>query len=382
MYTYIHLPFCASQCIYCDFVVIKKGTPELKGAYLKALIQEIKTTLEDVPESITSIQSIYFGGGTPSQYSAEAIFKLIETLKQFSILSPNAEITLEMNPEGSVSSPSEYKQAGVNRVSVGIQSLQANELKRLSRIHSPQKAIEQIYQIIDAGILNISVDLMHGTPEQTPSSWQNTLEQITQLPIQHISAYGLQVEQDTPLEKLVAQGKMVIPDEDNQVAFYEITQQVLNENHFLQYEISNYAKAGYESQHNLNYWLQGDFYGFGLGAHGYINHNRYANTEVLNDYLENPQLKQTQSLVSETEQLQNTLIFGLRLNQGLNITQLTQIYGQLFSQKLLKILTPSINQGLLSLKEDTLKLTARGQLLSNSVLEPLLKIEAPTPVIN
>ncbi|MBY0405505.1 MAG: radical SAM family heme chaperone HemW [Cyanobacteria bacterium] len=279
MYVYCHIPFCVSHCIYCDFYVVleKYGG---KDAYVDALIQEINGQLGNARNPIAPIETLYFGGGTPSLVSAEGYQRIFQALRQHTTFSESAEITLEANPKGFhptndkssyMASPLEdYLACGFNRVSVGIQSFNSEELKRLSRIHSSQQAVDYVKALQSAGFQNISIDLMYGIPAQTLETWKQTLHQAVDLGIQHISMYGLKVEEGTPLEKLAQYPRYQTPNDERTVEMYVYAVDFLEEAGFLPYEISNLAKPGFASRHNLNYWNNGYFYGFGVSAHGYV----------------------------------------------------------------------------------------------------------------
>jgi oxygen-independent coproporphyrinogen-3 oxidase len=346
---YLHVPFCRSRCIYCDFFVVlqKHGGQE---AYIEALLQEINGRFATLPKPQTvtdsAIETLYVGGGTPSLLSAEEYQRVFAALKQQRSFAAKAEITLEANPGGAgsgmVSAPQAYLAVGFNRISVGIQSLNDAELKKLSRTHSATEAEAFVRSLQAAGWRNISLDLMYGLPLQTMASWQETLQRAVALDVQHISMYGLKVEEGTPLERLSQlpgdSGGYATPDDDVSVAMYFEGIKILKTAGFERYEISNWAKPGFQSQHNLNYWNQGDWLALGPSAHGYMGGERIENVRNLTAYLNNPLQEDDRVPCPESEQLENALIFGLRKAEGVHIPSLEQRFGIDFRQKYADVL--------------------------------------------
>jgi oxygen-independent coproporphyrinogen-3 oxidase len=325
-HAYIHVPFCASKCVYCDFYVelAKYGR---QAAYVEALKQEITLRYQqDASKNLQlpSLKSLYIGGGTPSLLEASIYQQVFETIEQYQLFSPNTERTLEINPNRLASSLVDYRAVGFNRVSIGIQSFSPLELKKLSRQHTADEAIATVHQAKEAGFENISIDLMYGIPTQTLDSWEATLEQAMALPIQHISLYGLQLEAGTPLETLVHKAKAhyPLPTDEACLAMYQLAVDRLTQAGFYQYEVSNFAKNGLKSTHNLAYWQGKSFWGFGAGATGFVGGVRYENSTNLEGYIANPLAMQTETVVSALEQLENQFIFGLRLTEGIDVEAL------------------------------------------------------------
>ncbi len=371
MFIYIHLPFCLSHCIYCDFYVELKATEDRRQAYLNALKQEIAHYLGQATHC-SPIRTIYLGGGTPALFPAEEIASLLSLLQSFAPFAPDAEITLEANPEGMASLPSDYRQTGVNRLSIGVQSLQPNELKRLSRVHSRDQVFRFLDQVRTAGFQNISIDLMYGIPEQTMETWQDTLSQAVQLPIEHISMYGLKVEEDTALDTLIRQGRMALPMDEDTVDMYEFAVNYLAQQGFQLYEISNLSKPGFESRHNLNYWDNNEFWGFGVSAHGYINQVRYENARNLQHYQTNPILRVENHFCTPQEQLENALIFGLRKRAGVSIVELERRYSVDFEKQYLPRIQRYLDTGYLHLEDGFLKLDPKAIPVSNDILSAFM----------
>lgn len=366
MFIYIHVPFCPSRCIYCDFFVVleKYGG---QAAYVKALQQEIKLRFEKADQPLSPIQTLYVGGGTPSLLCAEDYQAIFDTLQQYTPFAPNAEITLEANPKGMKDSPEQYLEVGFNRLSIGVQSWQDTELKKLSRIHTGLEAEQFIHEVHQAGFHNLSIDLMYGIPLQTQASWQSTLEKTASLPIQHVSMYGLKVEEGTPLQTLLDYRTYPLPQEDETVALYFQALDYLKAHGFQQYEFSNLAKPDYESKHNLNYWNNGFYYAFGPSAHGYVNHQRYENIRDLAAYLKNP-LKGTQHPCPPQERLENALIFGLRKTEGVDIQALETEFNIDFRKQFGSVLYKFQPDGFLHLENNRLTLPTQAIPVSNSIL--------------
>lgn len=359
---YLHVPFCRSRCIYCDFYVVleKHGG---KDAFVDAVIKEIEGRFTEIrlksPDKLANatIETLYVGGGTPSLLAASEYQRIFEALKQQLPFSETAEITLEANPteasfekesnqnriHTAMASPVEdYLKLGFNRISVGVQSLIDTELKKLSRVHSAQEAEAFIRHLQSSGWQNISLDLMYGLPLQSLASWQETLERACALNVQHISMYGLKVEEGTPLERLSQipgdPGHYAVPEDDLAVDMYFAGLKRLREAGFERYEISNLGKPGYESRHNLNYWHQGEWLALGPSAHGSMNNEHIHNVRDLSLYLENPLAEDERLPCPRQEQLENTLIFGLRTVEGVHIPCLEKDFGIDFRNKYAHVL--------------------------------------------
>lgn len=372
MFIYVHLPFCLSHCIYCDFYVELKATAERRRAYLDALKREIIFYLGQSSGHVEPIQTVYFGGGTPGLFPALEIQEILALLARYAPLHPEAEITLEANPEGMADSPEAYRTVGINRLSIGVQSFQPNELKRLSRVHSRDAVYRFVRAAQAAGFDNLSIDLMYGIPEQTTDSWQDTLNQAVSLGIQHISMYGLQVEPETALEKLLGQGRLTLPPEDDTVEMYFTGVSFLEAAGFNLYEISNLAHPDRASRHNLNYWENGTFWGFGVSAHGYMHGLRYENAMSLADYLADPPRRSLEYPCTPQERLENALIFGLRKTAGVSVTEIERTYQIDFRQCYGDALARFLDAGLLKWEGDTLCLTRDAIPISNEILAVFL----------
>lgn len=379
MFIYLHVPFCVSRCIYCDFYVVleKYGG---KDAYVDAVCREIDLRFQsiDLAQFPSGIQTLYVGGGTPSLLSSAAYQRILSHLNHYLPFAPGAEITLEANPGAKHSEmaddPAKYLEVGFNRVSVGVQSFNDLELKKLSRVHSAQEAVQFIKRLQRAGWRNISLDLMYGIPLQTMATWQETLQQTIDLGLQHVSMYGLKVEENTPLDRLTtlqaSRGNYPLPEEDEVVAMYYEALQMLGAAGFERYEFSNLAKPGYASRHNLNYWNNGDYLALGVAAHGYWQGLRYETVRDIQRYIEHP-LSGEKASCPPQERLENAIIFGLRKAEGIDITALEREFQLDFRQRYADVLK-KYEGNFLAWHGNVLRLTERAIPLSNSILSEFM----------
>ena len=375
---YLHIPFCVKKCNYCDFLSAPAGE-ETRAAYVDALLEEIRGF--DEPEDY-EVVTVFFGGGTPSILPGQAIFRIMEALREKFSFRKGAEITLEANP-GTVDKEklSFYKKAGINRLSFGLQSADAEELKKLGRIHTWEKFLESFQLAREAGFSNINVDLMSALPGQTKESWEKTLRQVLALQPEHISAYSLIIEEGTPFYQLyekdverrdAGEEPELIPSEEEERAMYEATGRILKEQGYLHYEISNYAKPGCECRHNLGYWQRRDYLGFGLGASTLLNPVRYKNTEDLEAYLGGDFSKKEFFVLTKDNQIEETMFLGLRVLEGVSKEQFREQFSCELRVVYRKELEKLEQEGLLEEEGDFVRLTSRGIDLSNPVLAEFL----------
>ena len=375
---YLHIPFCVKKCNYCDFLSAPAGE-ETRAAYVDALLEEIRGF--DEPEDY-EVVTVFFGGGTPSILPGQAIFRIMEALREKFSFRKGAEITLEANP-GTVDKEklSFYKKAGINRLSFGLQSADAEELKKLGRIHTWEKFLESFQLAREAGFSNINVDLMSALPGQTKESWEKTLRQVLVLQPEHISAYSLIIEEGTPFYQLyekdverrdAGEEPELIPSEEEERAMYEATGRILKEQGYLHYEISNYAKPGRECCHNLGYWQRRDYLGFGLGASTLLNPVRYKNTEDLEAYLGGDFSKKEFFVLTKDNQIEETMFLGLRVLEGVSNEQFREHFSCELNVVYRKELEKLEQEGLLEEEGDFVRLTSRGIDLSNPVLAEFL----------
>lgn len=320
--------------------------------------------------------AIYFGGGTPTILSAEQIGRIVESLKAGGFWRSPAEATIEANP-GTVDSGflKKLRQLGFDRISLGVQSLQDNELSCLGRVHSAAQALEAIQSARDAGFSRVSADLMYGIPKQTPASWRDTLDRIIQLGLSHVSAYGLIVEEGTPLYRLAEEGRAGLPEEDDLLAMYETAVELLPKHGLLRYEVSNYGMPGQESLHNKVYWHYEPYAAFGAGACSFTGTKRLTNTADINGYIEAVRARKNgrrdsgaeQEELSPVMQLEEAMIMGLRLTEGVYLPAIRARFGVDPREHWRRELAPFLAKGMLEQDGDFLRLTPYGMRFGNEV---------------
>ncbi|MCI9063380.1 MAG: oxygen-independent coproporphyrinogen III oxidase [Clostridia bacterium] len=371
---YIHIPFCKQKCIYCDFISYA-DKQDKQERYVKSLIKEIQQWR--IENKDTEIDTIYIGGGTPSYLDSEYILEILDQFKE-KIL-PNAEITIEVNP-GTVNTKKleDYKRAGINRLSIGLQSTNNRLLNLMGRIHSFEEFQETYKQSRKVGFDNINVDLMIGLPTQTIQDIKKSLDEIINLDPEHISVYSLIVEENTIMQKLIDEGTLKLPDEELERNMYWYVKNTLELNGYNHYEISNFSKPGFESKHNMNCWNQKEYKGFGIAAHSYINNNRFSNIIDMNKYITNIEEKQFEKNIvieekqEEFKKKQEFMLLGLRKIEGISIQEFKNKFVDnpifLFKEELNEL----SNNGLIVINEDKIKLTHKGLDLANLVWEKFI----------
>lgn len=354
---YVHIPFCEHICHYCDFVKRVPKNKEMVDSYLVALRKEIFS----YQAHFDTIETIYIGGGTPSMLDESELIYLFESLKNIHPI----EYTIEVNPESYTHKKGEiFKQYGVNRVSLGVQTFNEKLLNYLNRKHSNAKVYEVVSDLKSLGIPYISLDLIYAIPGQTMEDLEQDLEHIRTLNVSHVSCYSLILEEKTYFYHQYLRGKFEQMDEDMEAMMYQKVMEKLKDQGFEHYEISNYAKDGHYSKHNLLYWTLGEYIGVGLGAHGFINNHRTLNHKALPKYLNTPlELKTFQD---DDMRIQDELIFGLRKIQGIHVKEIEDKYNISLMKKYPK-LQEKIDLGLVEWKGEYLKLTEKGIFLGNQV---------------
>ena len=370
---YIHIPFCRSKCDYCDFYSLA-GRDDRMDQYQKALLSHIKETAplaQDFP-----VDTIYIGGGPPSYYGAKRLKELLGVIRKLYKVEKDAEVTVECNPDSvDVKSLKILRKAGVNRLSMGMQSANACELERIHRIHTPQQVNEAATAARKAGFTNLSLDLIYGLPGQTMDSWKDTVEHALSLIPQHLSCYGLKVEEGTPLAARVAQGE-VLPDDDQQADLYLWTVGRLERAGYPQYEISNFAKPGFASRHNLRYWLTQPYIGFGPGAHSDFGGRRYSFVRDLDAYiqgvLQGGDIIDESEIIPKRERCGEYLMLRLRTVQGINEQEYRSTYFMDFAP-LQARLEQFRAQGWAEQTDGRWNFTPKGFLLSNQLIGDLLE---------
>ncbi len=374
---YIHIPFCTNKCFYCDFNSFVTSNPQVVRDYLEALKLEMKRTFEEIqPETI---ETIFVGGGTPSYLNLEQMRFFLESVEKSlgSYLSSNWEFTMEANPGTTdLEKLKLMRSFGVNRLSFGVQSFDDDLLKRIGRIHDVPDVYRSIDNAVTAGFSNISVDLMFGLPDQTLEQFRASIEKAMQLPITHISSYGLKVEENTVFHSLYQKGQLPLPAEETELAMYLLLIELLEQHGFKQYEISNFAKPGMESRHNCTYWLNHDYYGLGAGAHGYVNGVRHVNAGPLAKYVEMAQSglpRVEEFTVEPAEAMEDQLILGLRLIQGVDLARFERRFGRTVEQEFGEIVKEEIAKGMLAEQDGYLRLTKTALPLGNEVFARFLR---------
>lgn len=381
---YIHIPFCKQKCSYCDFCSYANKESFIKR-YIQCVLKEIievgnnnKIDFENGKDDLFLVKTIYIGGGTPSLIDSKYIVQIIEDIKLNFEIDEKAEITIEVNP-GTVTLEKleDYKRAGINRLSIGLQSTHEHLLKEIGRIHTYLDFLDTFRFAREAGFENINVDLMIGIPNQTLEEVKDSIEEIVSMEPEHISVYSLILEEGTPLFKKVEEG-LELPDEELERKMYWNVKRILEANGYNHYEISNFAKQGYESKHNLDCWNQKEYIGFGIAAHSYTNGIRYSNIENIEQYIKNyDEDKTEENLVfhgkQDMEAMQKEyMLLGLRKIDGVSIQEFKIKFVAnpvfLYHSELEKL----VNEELLEIDGDQIKLTNKGLDLANIVWEEFI----------
>lgn len=370
---YIHIPFCIRKCNYCDFL----SFPETESGiaqYCHALKEEIKRT-GDQAEGI-GVRSVFIGGGTPSILEAEQITEIMTCIRNNFSIEKNAEITIESNP-GTLNAEKLncYHELGINRLSIGLQSTDDDCLRRLGRIHTFQEFEKNYEKARKSGFQNINIDLMSGLPGQSLRGYEDTLNRVTELKPEHISSYSLIIEEGTPFYKSDSVLQQ-LPDEDTERKMYERTKEILEQQGYERYEISNYARQGRECIHNLGYWEQVPYLGMGLGASSFYNGARFSNERNFRKYLSTPYLpfehREDYVQVSREEQMEDTMIFGLRKMKGISVSEFEREFGTPIWEMYGSVIERYSNLGLLIQEGDVLRLTDAGIDVSNRIFEDFI----------
>ena len=374
---YFHIPFCVKKCNYCDFLSAP-STGEQQEAYMGALFRELEGRAGEYSDY--TVTSVFVGGGTPSIVRAELIAELMKLVKQYFMLSADAEITIEVNP-GTVDEEKLciYRKAGINRISIGLQSANSLELQKLGRIHSYEQFLDTYSWARKVGFNNVNVDVMSALPGQSMESYKDTLQKILTLePMpEHISAYSLIVEEGTPFAQWEEEGILNLPEEDCERHMYEETKRILGESGFERYEISNYARPGFVCRHNCGYWRRRDYVGFGIGAASLVRNKRFHNSENLQKYINSPlECRQDMQELSLEEQMEETMFLGLRMTKGVSMGGFQCIFGCSINEVYGKVIEKNVRDGLLEFVpfdgEKYLCLTEKGLDLSNYVMAQFL----------
>lgn len=386
---YVHIPFCVRKCAYCDFLSGPAGETE-KSTYTEALLREIRSRKEAYRDY--RVSTVFLGGGTPSVLTGEETARIFHALRENFYISTDAEITMEANP-GTVTEEkaAAWRQCGINRLSVGLQSVDDRELKMLGRIHTFREFLDT-WEIVRAeGFHNVNVDLISAIPGQTAHSWERTLRTVAELDPEHLSAYSLIIEEGTPFYERYGNGGAdhdgslpMLPDEETERQIYQMTEAVLKEYGYHRYEISNYAKQGYECRHNLGYWDRKQYLGLGLGAASLVGERRFHNTADMRKYAEifgedyrapaacaedgqpGPAAEEIETLLSE-DQMGEFMFLGLRKTKGISCREFQENFGKSIEDVYGDQIRRFKSLGLMKKEGDRLRLTERGIDVSNSI---------------
>lgn len=379
---YVHIPFCAKHCAYCDFnTYVEKAQSALPRATVEAICTDIEQTSHEIVAGETlstrPVSTIFFGGGTPTYLQGEQLARILDTIRTHFLVESDAEISSEANPGSSDAEKfATMRAAGFNRLSIGVQSFDDTLLVALDRFHTSGEAENALRLAREAGFENINLDLMFGLPKQNTSLWEASLQRALALQVEHLSLYALTLEPGTQFERLHAGGKLPLPDEDEELTMYERSIALLTEAGYQHYEVSNFARPGYQCRHNQVYWHNGEYLGVGPGAVSYLDGRRYKRERLPNRYVEKVQagasLVVEEERLSSLETLGETLMLGLRLRDGLPLAPLRERFAVDPLLHYAPLIANLGQRGLIVAEQDTLRLTHQGLLLANSVLSEFL----------
>lgn len=366
---YIHIPFCVRKCRYCDFVSWP-GMESLWEPYVHAVIRELEQKSQMV--SRRHAMSVFIGGGTPSLLPPGAVVRIMDAVRKHYHLRPDAEITIEANP-GTLDQDRirAYLEAGINRLSIGLQAWQDHLLEYLGRVHTARQFDESVFMAQNHGFSNINADIIFGIPFQTMEEWLETITRVLYHQIPHVSCYSLTVEENTDFGRMRRAGSWRDPDEELERSMYHRAVEVIEKAGSKQYEISNLAKPHQRCRHNMNYWLRGEYLGFGTAAHSFCNNERFANTADLDLYMES--IERGSSALSECytisndEALSESMILGLRLTEGIDLDHLSSIHQTDVRKKYREKLEHLAERELVELEGPVVRLTKRGMDFANQV---------------
>ncbi len=379
---YIHIPFCIRKCNYCDFLSMPTNE-QLVEQYVQALCKEIASYKESAADYV--VRSIFIGGGTPSSIPEHYIEKILTTVREHVTLLQEdgedgiPEITMEANPGTlSLEKLKSYKRAGINRLSIGLQSIHNDQLKLLGRIHTYEEFVSNYNLAREVGFDNINIDLISALPGQTLEDWKETLENVISLHPEHISAYSLIIEEGTPFYEIYGkgQGENLLPTEEVERSIYSLTKELLFNAGYERYEISNYARTGYESKHNSSYWKGIEYLGFGLGASSLFQKERFSNETDIKFYLDqitnHKSIRRDVELLTQKQQMEEFMFLGLRMMEGISIEEFTEkfevdimsIYGNTIKR--------FVESGFMSQSKESISLTEKGIDVSNQIFAEFL----------
>lgn len=368
---YIHIPFCIRKCHYCDFCSFPKGDGSDMYAYTEELCKRIRDFSPRAEGRV--VDTVYFGGGTPTLLPIDCFERLLRTLADCFCISNDVEITAECNPATiDKTGLSRLRALGVNRLSIGLQSANDNELLALGRLHNYSDLVAVFKDAREVGFDNVSVDLMYGIPEQTPESFEKTLREVCRLAPEHISAYGLKIEEGTVFGKIA--DTLTLPDEDAEYDMYCLCERILAENGYCRYEISNFAKEGKESRHNLKYWRLEDYIGFGVAAHSCFDGERFGNSRDMRAFLRGEDITEESAEISQKERIAEYVMLRARLGEGISLAEYREMTGRELKSDF-PMLERYIKEGFFFEKDEHVAFTTKGFFVSNSILSEMLSFE-------
>ncbi len=369
---YVHIPFCRQKCSYCDFYSVN-WNDESENKYVAAVLNEIKGYKDRLNGQYVA-DSVFFGGGTPTIIKPESLYKIMEALRDLIEVNKNSEISMEANPNTlTFEKLREYREIGINRLSIGVQSLNDDILKKIGRVHDSRQAIESIDRAKSAGFSNINTDVMFNIPGQEVSDIEDTISRLIERNIEHISFYSLKLEKGTPMYALEKNNKIVMPDEEYEREMYYAGRSLMERNNFLQYEISNFSKNGFECRHNLKYWSQDEYIGLGPSAHSFMDGVRYSNPADLKMYCVSGFNRIVHERMNYEDLMFEYIMLRLRLSEGVDIHE----FNSRFSTDFIKIYQEQISHlgknNLIELSDGHIKLTEKGMDISNYVFEKFMQ---------
>ncbi len=371
---YIHYPYCKQKCHYCNFFSV--ATKKFKGQFTEALLKELALRKHELQSSITSI---YFGGGTPSMLTVEEIRKITEHISILFQLQENAEITLEANPDDlNYSYLGQLKNTMINRLSIGIQSFNDNELKSINRVHDANAAYNSVKMAQDAGFDNLSIDLIYGIPNSTYQSWLHNLEMVHELRVAHLSAYTLTQESRTAYDILVKKGKLLPPDDEKALEQYAVLQNHLSILEMEQYEISNYSRRGMRANHNTNYWKGIPYLGLGPSAHSFDGNSRRWNKAALTDYigiLDGLPLEYEKEILTPENKWNERMMTGLRTQWGIDVENLARDFPENWVRDFEQLAHDFIEKGLMVQTQSVFCLSPKGKLFADGIASDFFRDE-------
>ena len=370
---YVHIPFCRSKCLYCDFCSFPRQDEEKMTEYTQALFRDLRAHAPACREYM--VDTVFLGGGTPTTLPAYLLKELIGEIYKYYNVSPNAEITAECNPvTGERELFARMRAAGINRLSIGLQSAHEKELKALGRLHNFDTFAACFADARAAGFDNISVDVMSGIPHQTPESRRETLQKVLALSPEHISSYDLIIEAGTPFARKRA--TLSLPDEEAARRMYLEGIEFLRENGYEQYEISNFARPGYESRHNLKYWNCDEYLGFGVAAYSDFGGERFGNSRDIEAYIAGRDITEERSTPDAMERINEYIMLRFRLCEGVSVLDFQERFGTSFEETYGKKLAPFVSSGLVFHRGERYFLSQEGMLVSNTILSEILDFES------